>query len=745
MSWTQIALMASLVAAGIHLALILFLAAKGRATALTDRTLIGFLGASALWLALYALWQPAYYPPNMALVALMFMAFMLIIATASYIGWRTPRWLQVAGIAPVLVLTSEFVFPEPINSADSIFQFILTIGAIAAIASWGLFSLSAIRHSWRAYRSSHLAWHANRMLYWAIALATLFIGQAALLFDQPWLAISGCLLQILGSVELTYAILTHRIFDVRYRLWRTLRLALVGAAAGGVTYLLALLILAQEAPRELTAIMLAGVVAGIGLLIQSVRRWGRRFWGRFLPNSQPSNPKLLRYYSQNIGRALDVEQLSVTVVGAFADLLGVERGALNLLTPGEEGATIETIPGVGRVSSGTALLPQPSLFLTSVVEQAQPLLQYELDFNPEFEGLTEAERSWLQAQEMELFVPILSGDNLEALVGLGPKQSGLTFRPAELDLMQQLADQTGVALQNARLYHEIGAQNAEIRRLIDNLTWQNERLEALDQVKSDFIAIASHELRTPLTQVMGYADILESMQSAGSYDPQQARKMIDQINAASEQLEQVISAMLDASQLDVNALELDLSPQNLGILVRAAAAVYDEALQTRQITLSVEDLNQLPPILADSHRMSQALSNLIGNAIKFTPDGGKIDIAGKVVPDIENNPFVELIVSDSGIGIDPKYHNLIFEKFFRIGDLQLHSTGDAKFKGAGPGLGLHIVRGVVEGHGGRVWVESPGVDEEKLPGSAFHLILPAIVEPQPSVTASLPAQTAQES
>jgi signal transduction histidine kinase len=116
---------------------------------------------------------------------------------------------------------------------------------------------------------------------------------------------------------------------------------------------------------------------------------------------------------------------------------------------------------------------------------------------------------------------------------------------------------------------------------------------------------------------------------------------------------------------------------------------------------------------------------LIGNAIKYTPDDGNISIQASSVPSRQDrDEYVEVVIADKGIGIDPKYQELIFEKFFRIGDSQLHSTSDTKFKGAGPGLGLHIARGVIEAHGGRIWVESEGEDEQRLPGSRFHIILP---------------------
>ncbi|MCA9968401.1 MAG: ATP-binding protein, partial [Anaerolineales bacterium] len=111
---------------------------------------------------------------------------------------------------------------------------------------------------------------------------------------------------------------------------------------------------------------------------------------------------------------------------------------------------------------------------------------------------------------------------------------------------------------------------------------------------------------------------------------------------------------------------------------------------------------------------------------KFTPNNGWVTISGKHIPAIINlsNGGVELIVSDTGIGVDPNLREVIFSKFYQPGELGKHSTSKSRFKGSGAGLGLALSKGIVEAHGGRIWVESPGYDEVNFPGSQFHIILP---------------------
>jgi signal transduction histidine kinase len=162
----------------------------------------------------------------------------------------------------------------------------------------------------------------------------------------------------------------------------------------------------------------------------------------------------------------------------------------------------------------------------------------------------------------------------------------------------------------------------------------------------------------------------------------------------------------------------------------------------RNLTVHVGDLNNLPEVEMDRRRLHQILAHLLNNAIKYTPDKGKVFIEGHVLPNARPTGgnsmgvarFVEITLRDTGIGIAPEDRERIFQKFYRVGKSTLHSSGKVKFKGAGPGLGLPIARGLVEAHGGRLWVESPGHDEINCPGSTFHLLLPIRAMPKPGIS-----------
>jgi signal transduction histidine kinase len=179
--------------------------------------------------------------------------------------------------------------------------------------------------------------------------------------------------------------------------------------------------------------------------------------------------------------------------------------------------------------------------------------------------------------------------------------------------------------------------------------------------------------------------------------------------------------MIDVSLLEVDLLRLEFQPVWLRRLFDIVETESHDAVKARKLTLEIKrDTIPAKPLVGDPERLLKAFQKVLANAIKYTPDGGKITIYGRPL-----NGFVEIIIEDTGIGIAPENLDAIFEKFAFVGDPALHSSGKVKFKGGGAGLGLVIAKGIVEAHGGSIWADSPGADEEKLPGSRFHLMIPA--------------------
>jgi len=256
-------------------------------------------------------------------------------------------------------------------------------------------------------------------------------------------------------------------------------------------------------------------------------------------------------------------------------------------------------------------------------------------------------------------------------------------------------------------------------------------LSRLDRSKSDFIAVAAHELKTPLTLIEGYTSMLGDItkQSADG----SAGMLIEGIGKGIRRLGEIINDMIDVSMIDNDMLSLSFQPIWLNRIFEALQKEVNPHVDNRSQTLIVEDFpGSDEMIFADTERIYQALRNVLTNAIKYTPDGGTITVDGRVLSD-----FIEIRVTDEGIGIAPDNQTRIFEKFGGLGDTMTHSSSKVGFKGGGPGLGLPITRGILEAHGGSIWVESEGYDEENLPGCIFHILLPMRKEPPDEQVAKL--------
>ncbi|MBI3241441.1 MAG: HAMP domain-containing histidine kinase [Chloroflexi bacterium] len=242
--------------------------------------------------------------------------------------------------------------------------------------------------------------------------------------------------------------------------------------------------------------------------------------------------------------------------------------------------------------------------------------------------------------------------------------------------------------------------------------------DQLDKSKTAFISVAAHELKTPLTVIEGYTTIL--VERAGDDATLAGTPVVNGIHKGIVRLKEIINDMLDLSALKNDRLVLSYQPVQVMQLIAQAERKFHDVAGQRQLRLTIEKPETLLDITyADPERLFQALKHILQNAIKYTPDGGAITLRIRKL-----SGFIEIAVADTGIGIAPENQERVFEPFGSLGDAALHSTSKTKFKGGGIGLGLPIARGLIEAHGGTLWVESTGYDEAACPGTVFHLMLP---------------------
>jgi signal transduction histidine kinase len=274
------------------------------------------------------------------------------------------------------------------------------------------------------------------------------------------------------------------------------------------------------------------------------------------------------------------------------------------------------------------------------------------------------------------------------------RQEVRRFSDKEIALLETFADQAVIAIENVRLFHEIEAKGHQ--------------LEVASRHKSEFLANMSHELRTPLNAIIGFSEVLTA-RMFGELNEKQDEYLKD-IYTSGQHLLSLINDILDLSKIEAGRMELELADFHLPSALENALILVRERASRRGIALGHTIDAALGMLRADERKVKQVLLNLLSNALKFTPEGGRVDVRAWLRDD-----FAEISVADNGVGIAPEDQEAVFEEFRQVG------TADKKVEGTG--LGLALSRKFVELHGGQIWVTSQLGE-----GSTFTFTLPVRLE-----------------
>jgi len=312
-------------------------------------------------------------------------------------------------------------------------------------------------------------------------------------------------------------------------------------------------------------------------------------------------------------------------------------------------------------------------------------------------------------------VPLKTQDHVRGALTVDRNQES-SLTQDDLDLMMTLAGQVAIALDNTDAYRMIETLNVGLELKVQERTTSleevnrelgaaNTQLRELNHLKSAFVSIVSHELRTPMTSIKGYVEnMLEGL--TGELGEKQ-RYYLTRVKHNTERLTRMIGDLLDLSRIEAGRVELKLAPVPMLDLVADVVESFQTIAREKSLTVQASSQNSLPKIEGDRDKLHQVLTNLIQNAVKFTPKGGKVWLETRV----RDDGLVECCVADTGCGIPLDEIDKVFDKFFRGESV----PADAR----GAGLGLAITKTLVELHGGRIWVEStPGE------GSRFFFTLP---------------------
>ena len=375
---------------------------------------------------------------------------------------------------------------------------------------------------------------------------------------------------------------------------------------------------------------------------------------------------------------------------------------------------------------------EPVLILNSLYELSDELitaikLRTILNYNSIFEGKKAPFKLDIDTLKVEKHIKypasrftftLFQYDNMFAQISLGDNIFGCieifketSFSPEDATCFQTIAQQVALPLKSATLYQE----------LIET----NTKLERLERLKSEFISIVSHELRTPLTSIKNSLDILMSGR-CGEITPA-ADKFLNMAMRNVQRLSGIINDLLDLSKIEAGKMDFHFAPTDINTVINYVKLALSEVAKSKGLNLVTNESDNLPEILADSQRLEQVLTNLVSNAIKFTPAGKSITISSRVVnaTDINVNEnfkdviknltgdYIEVCVEDEGIGIESKNLLHAFDKFAQI-------ENSLSRKAGGTGLGLPIAKQLLDAHKGAIWCDS------KLnKGSKFYFIIPA--------------------
>jgi signal transduction histidine kinase len=349
-----------------------------------------------------------------------------------------------------------------------------------------------------------------------------------------------------------------------------------------------------------------------------------------------------------------------------------------------------TAAGVPPGQLADIAVPIEGSIAGTVLTSREPLIAPDAQADPRHYGEVR-QQSGLEVRSL-LAVPLQIKDRCIGVVEAVNKQGDQQFTQEDVETLMALAAQAAVAIENARL---VGA----LRKAYD-------RLGQLDRLKSDFIAIASHELRTPLSLILLYAAVLREQLGDAS------GTQVEAVQRAAMRLKNIIDTMLNLRYLETGQMDLVPARFDLRAEVAGACEDYEALAETGGVELFANVPDGEVLVFADREKVRVILDNLISNAVRFTPPGGRV----RVVLGGQGDE-VEVAVIDTGVGIAPEELERIFDRFYQVEDPMTRRHG-------GMGLGLTIVKGLVHLHGGRVWAESvPGQ------GSRFVVALPTRVSP----------------
>jgi signal transduction histidine kinase len=687
------------------------------------RALVLYTALSCLWVVEQLAWHVGWLNSlgtnvfvlvRVASYGLVLLALLFLYLTRTFLRLPGAGWpwvcLGLAWIAALILLDSSVVaLPTVLELPGgwSLGRVGLTFGL--TVAGWATLLIAALVLTLRTLRHSQLPLHRNRMTYWLAAWASTLAGD--LLFFAGYEVIGGDV-RLLGTVVAIYVVLTHRLPDVRTTARRTLSyliitLLTIAIYTAGFT---AAQYFFQDVPGYSPLWAGAAVALVLAVLFDPLLRLIHRLVDRLIGGARYDPSRMVSEYSLRISNIVSLTRLASVAIEVINDALKIQSGMMFTIHHEREQGRgdvyrLRGIKGADGIEPPPGALSAVSPATHHLRDERHPLLQYDIDLHPDFREMAESERAWLSALGVDVYIPIHAQGSWIGLLALGSKLSGDRYFDQDLALLNTLADQTAVALENARLVDDLIEINNDLEEAYATLEQANRRLQEMDRLKSAFIGVITHELRSPFANI---AFSLQLFQRYGleNLTPEQ-REQFEQLLSNLKQAKAMVDNLVSFATFLAKQGELDLAEVDFRQVIQDTLLPLRPLIESKSFHLRVLVPDALPPVHADRDRLADAVHHLVHNAIKFTPAGGEIWLRCQAT-----DAALLFEVKDTGIGIPADKLPTLWEEFAQVADPLRRGV-------EGLGLGLALVKYIVNAHGGRVWAES-----QEGAGSKFGFEIP---------------------
>jgi signal transduction histidine kinase len=405
----------------------------------------------------------------------------------------------------------------------------------------------------------------------------------------------------------------------------------------------------------------------------------------------------LHIIDRELNASLDLEMVLDLTLSRTMDAFGAPVGVIGLVDHERTGINFKSMIGVANKYERyrTQIWPLDRGIIGRVVSTGQPICAT----NGDLDNFAGDGRSTSQ-----LCVPIQRDEEVIGVISMELADEE-PFNDKDQEFATRLASHAALALQNASLFEQVKSAN---------------------QAKTEFMSVASHELKIPMTSIKGYAKLLEMTAGAALNDQQ--KEFLRIIGSNIDRMNRLVSDLLDVSRIEAGRLQLELEEVSIRDVVDEVVQSVETQIQKKELNLAIDIPPAIPKVWADHGRMVQVMTNLISNAYKYTPGGGRIAVGAQERGSRNNGRHISIYVTDTGLGIAEAEQEQLFNKFFR-------ADNPAVREEPGTGLGLAITKSLIEMHGGTMWFES-----ELGKGSTFGFDLPLNTK-----TALAPDDTIEES